>query len=177
MIIFIEDTNIRALQPLFNNETNSFDLNNKPNVVFNISSYCQLGEKLDVTPPYTANIYQFDKDYDIAYANHILSNNLYFVNFFKMIYMNYLGYNVFVLVGTDENESRQKMTESLMKLIQQRYTFIPRYVRDLDDIPDYYDEDKVYVDGLFNLDADKERYLYLTTSMEQLQEEMKYEPD
>lgn len=68
---------------------------------------------------------------------------------------------------------RQRITESFMKFIQQRYDIIPRYVQSFDDIPDYYEEDDIHVNGLFNLDADKEKYIYLTTSVQQLEEEMR----
>ena len=60
-----------------------------------------------------------------------------------------------------------------MKFISQRYTLIPRYFATIDDIPDYYDEDHIYVDGIYNMDADRERYVYITTTIEQLEEEMK----
>ena len=170
MIIFVEDTNIQSLVSLFNGTTNSFDLNNKPNVVYNVSSLYNLGIRVDLTPPFSVNI--DDRMFDAMYANHILQNNYYFENFFRMIYSNYLGYNVFILVGTDSFEGRQKMTESLMKLIQQRYNMIPKYIQSFEDIPDYYEEDKIFVDGLFNLDMDKERYIYQTVSMEELRKEM-----
>ena len=170
MIIFVEDTNIQSLATLFNGYTNSFDLNNKPNVVYNVSSLYNLGIKVELTPPFSVDI--DDRMFDAMYANHIFQNNTYFENFFRMIYSNYLGYNVFILVGTDSFEGRQKMTESLMKLIQQRYNIIPKYIQSFEDIPDYYEEDKIFVDGLFNMDMDKERFIYQTVSMEELQREM-----
>lgn len=170
MIIFVEDTNVQELVSLFNGETNSFDLNNKPNTVFNISSLYGLGVKVDLTPPYTANI--DDRTFDAIYAQHILGNDGYFKNFFQMIYANYLGFNVFILVGTDSFDGRQKMTESLMKLIQQRYCMIPRYIQTFEDIPNYYEEDKIFVDGMFNMDMDKERYIYLTANVEALRAEI-----
>ena len=169
MIIFVEDTNIEELTELFNGQTNSFDLNNKPNVIFNVSSLYNMGIKVDLTPP---PIPMEERQYDQIYAQWILGNNDKFINFFQMIYNNYLGFNVFILVGIDMFGGREKMTESLMKLIQQRYSMIPRYIATFEDIPDYYEEDFIYVDGLYNIDADKERYIYLTSSVDQLQEEM-----
>lgn len=173
MIIFVEDTNLMELMPLFRQETNSFDLNNKPNVVYNLSSLSYMGVKLDyLTPPYNIlTTVRADREFDIAYAQYILTNDAVFADMFKLIHANYLGYNVFVLVGGDE--ARQLITESLMKFINQRYTLIPRYFATIDDIPDYYDEDHIYVDGIYNMDADRERYVYITTTIEQLEEEMK----
>lgn len=170
MIIFVEDTNISELRSLFNGETNSFDLDNNPNVIFNISSLYNMGLKVDLAPP---PVHMEERQYDQMYAQWILGNNDKFINFFQMIYNYYLGFNVFILVGTDIYGARERMTESLMKLIQQRYSIIPRYIATFDDVPDYYEDDFIYVDGLFNLDNDKERYIYLTSSIEQLQEEMK----
>lgn len=173
MIIFVEDTNLLELMPLFRQDTNSFDLNNKPNVVYNLSSLSYMGVKLEyLTPPYNIlTTVRADREFDIAYAQYILNNDAVFADMFKLIHANYLGYNVFILVGGDE--ARQLITESLMKFINQRYTLIPRYFATIDDIPDYYDEDHIYVDGIYNMDADRERYVYITTSIQQLEEEMK----
>lgn len=170
MIIFVEDTQIDGLRSLFNGETSSFSLNNKPNIVFNLSSLYNMGIRVDLTPPATQ---VEEREFDIMYANWILGNDTMFVNFFQFMYYNYLGYNVFILVGVDMWEARQTITESLMKLIQQRYQIIPRYIATMEDIPDYYEEDFMYVDGMMNMDSDIERYIYLRSSIDDLEELMK----
>lgn len=172
MIIFVEDTNLLELASLFNNQTNSFDLNNKPNIVFNLSSVSDMGVRLNIMPPYLMNVFD-GRQFDMSYANFLLNNNNAFASYMQIIYNNYLGFNVFIIVGTDSMGGRQRITESFMKFIQQRYDIIPRYVQSFDDIPDYYEEDDIHVNGLFNLDADKEKYIYLTTSVQQLEEEMR----
>lgn len=172
MIIFVEDTNLLELTALFNNETNSFYLNNKPNLVYNFSSTSNMGVRLNIIPPYTMDVFD-ERMFDVSYANYLLNDNNAFINYMQMIYNNYLGYNIFIIVGIDSFGGRERITESLMKFIQQRYDIIPRYVQSLADIPDYYEEDIIHLNGLFNLDMDKERYIYLTVSMEQLEEEMK----
>ena len=175
MIIFVEDTNLLELTALFNNETNSLDLNNKPNVVFNLSSTSNMGVRLNIVPPYTIDVFD-ERQFDIIYANYLLSNNDAFISYMQTVYNSYLGFNVFILVGTDSFGGRERITESFMKFLQQRYNIIPRYVQSINDIPDYYEEEPIYVDGLFNLDQDKERFIYLTASVPQLEEEMsKYE--
>lgn len=175
MIIFVEDTNISELTSLFDGSTNSFSLNNKPNLVYNLSSSYIMGIKVDINPPYTTDVFD-ERTFDIQYANYLLNDNNAFIGLMQMIYNNYLGFNIFILVGVDSFGGRERVTESLMKFIQQRYSLIPRYISSFEDIPDYYEEDMIYVDGLFNLDIDKERYIYLTTSTESLVEEMnKYE--
>lgn len=171
MIIFVEDTNIQELTALFNNETNSFDLNNKPNIVYNLSSTSMMGIKVGaIVPPYTSVDVYDDKTFDIQYANYLLNDNNAFITYMQMIYNHYLGYNIFIIVGTAGY--RERITASFMKFIQQRYAIIPRYIQSFEDIPDYYEEDMIYVDGIFNMDNDKERYIYLTSSLEQLKEEM-----
>jgi len=171
MIIFVEDCNVQSLTPCFNGELNCFELNNNCNIVFNISSLSNLGEKLNIIPLHTMNVYD-DRTFDIEYSMYLLNNNGVFVDFFKPIYYNYLGYNVFILIGEDPNGGRQHITESLMKLYQQRYSVIPKYVSSLEDIPDYYEQEAYTVDGVFNMDMDKERYIYLTTSQEFLSKQM-----
>lgn len=173
MIIFVEDTNLEELMPMFNQSTNSFCLNNKPNMVFNLSSLSNMGIRLEyLMPPYDIlTSIRADREFDISYAQYIMTNDAVFVDMFRLIYTNYLGFNVFVLVGGDE--PRQLITESLMKFINQRYTFVPKYFAVIDDIPDYYEEDDIYVDGIYNMDNDKERYTYLITSAEELEKAMK----
>ena len=103
-----------------------------------------------------------DRDFDIAYANYIMSNDNIFCEFFQIIYNLYLGYDVFILAS--EEDWSENILESLLKLIQQRYGY--NSVR-IDSDDDYiFARNNMSFDfapgyGLFNLDQDKERFSYL----------------
>ena len=103
-----------------------------------------------------------DRDFDIAYANYIMSNDNIFCEFFQIIYNLYLGYDVFILAS--EEDWSENILESLLKLIQQRYGY--NAVR-IDSDDDYiFARNNMSFDfapgyGLCNLDQDKERLSYL----------------
>lgn len=128
--------------------------------VFNLSSLKEGYEKLHILP--LNNIQTYDEaEFDILYANMILSNDHMFMEFFKIIESLYIGQNVCILVG--ENHTFEYITESLMKLIQQRYGYICNYIYDINDIDDIEKQERsdFSLMGLYNLDIDKERILQL----------------
>lgn len=102
------------------------------------------------------------KEFDMAYAQYVFANDLVFKEFFDIIYDLYLGYDVFIII--DENsEWSVNLTESLMKLIQQRYGYNAYHICAPEDIDFAYsresDFDRGY--GILNLDQDKERYSFI----------------
>lgn len=106
-----------------------------------------------------------DREFDIAYANYIMSNDTLFCIFFQIIYNLYIGKDVFIIVSTEDWS--ENLLESLLKLIQQRYGYNAVFINTEADYlyaatsmnfgfaPGY---------GIFNLDQDKERF---TTIIEQ----------
>lgn len=106
-----------------------------------------------------------DREFDIAYANYIMSNDTLFCIFFQIIYNLYIGKDVFIIVSTEDWS--ENLLESLLKLIQQRYGYNAVLINTEADYlyavtsmnfefaPGY---------GVFNLDQDKERF---TTLIEQ----------
>ena len=106
-----------------------------------------------------------DREFDIAYANYIMSNDTLFCIFFQIIYNLYIGKDVFIIVSTEDWS--ENLLESLLKLIQQRYGYNGVLINTEADYlyavtsmnfefaPGY---------GIFNLDQDKERF---TTLIEQ----------
>lgn len=106
-----------------------------------------------------------DREFDIAYANYIMSNDTLFCIFFQIIYNLYIGKDVFIIVSTEDWS--ENLLESLLKLIQQRYGYNAVLINTESDYlyaatsmnfgfaPGY---------GIFNLDQDKERF---TTIIEQ----------
>lgn len=106
-----------------------------------------------------------DREFDIAYANYIMSNDTIFCIFFQIIYNLYIGKDVFIIVSTEDWS--ENLLESLLKLIQQRYGYNGVLINTEADYlyaitsmsfgfaPGY---------GIYNLDQDKERF---TTLIEQ----------
>ena len=106
-----------------------------------------------------------DREFDIAYANYIMSNDTLFCIFFQIIYNLYIGKDVFIIVSTEDWS--ENLLESLLKLIQQRYGYNSVLINTEADYlyaatsmnfgfaPGY---------GIYNLDQDKERF---TTLIEQ----------
>lgn len=123
-------------------------------LVLNLSSLVEGFPRVHLVPSVTAT-YDDDKQFDIAYANYIFSNDQLFMEFMKIIYPLYMGQDVFLLVSRSEN-THDIITESLCKLIQQRYGYNYQLINDSSDI-DYYDESNFSLYGLQTLDMDKER--------------------
>ena len=106
-----------------------------------------------------------DREFDIAYANYIMSNDTLFCIFFQIVYNLYIGKDVFIIVSTEDWS--ENLLESLLKLIQQRYGYNAVLINTEADYlyavtsmnfefaPGY---------GIYNLDQDKERF---TTLIEQ----------
>ena len=123
-------------------------------VVLNLSSLVEGFPRVHLVPSVTAT-YDDDKQFDLAYANYIFSNDSVFMEFMKIIYPLYTGLDVFLLVSRNEN-THDIITESLCKLIQQRYGYNYQLINNTDDI-NYYDESDFSFYGLQALDIDKER--------------------
>lgn len=127
-------------------------------VVLNLSSLAEGFERVHLVPSISAS-YNDDKQFDIDYANYIFSNNYTFMEFMKIVYPLYTGADVFLLVSRNEN-THDIITESLCKLIQQRYGYNYQLLNNKDDI-DYYDESNFNIYGIQTFDMDKERMTYL----------------
>ena len=106
-----------------------------------------------------------DREFDIADANYIMSNDTLFCIFFQIIYNLYIGKDVFIIVSTEDWS--ENLLESLLKLIQQRYGYNGVLINT--------EADYLYATnsmnfgfapgyGIYNLDQDKERF---TTLIEQ----------
>ena len=127
-------------------------------VILNLSSLAEGYERVHLVPSISAR-YNDDKQFDIDYANYIFSNDLIFMEFMKIVYPLYIGADVFLLVSRNEN-THDIITESLCKLIQQRYGYNYQLLNNKDDI-DYYDDSNFNIYGIQTFDMDKERMTYL----------------
>jgi hypothetical protein len=136
-------------------------------IVYNLSSLLEGYQRVDILPPVNNVDYMNELDFDIAYANYIMGNNNIFYEFFsKIIYPLYNGYNVYLM--TTRNIFYDKVSDSLMKFIQQRYEYLSAIINEPDDI-DYINPDIGFgINGVYNLDMDKERFsqMYVCQNMD-----------
>lgn len=123
-------------------------------IVLNLSSLVEGYPRVHLVPS-VITAYNDDKQFDIDYANYIFSNDAVFMEFMKIIYPLYSGNDVFLLVSRNEN-THDIITESLCKLIQQRYGYNYQLLNSESDI-NYYDDSDFSFYGLQTLDLDKER--------------------
>lgn len=103
------------------------------------------------------------RDFDLAYADYILSNDIIFIEFFHIIYSLYIGTDVYIIISDDDWS--ENLVESLLKLIQQRYGYNACKINSLEDyvyfsVSAQNSEFNPYF-GIRNLDIDKERYTYI----------------
>ena len=131
----------------------------KINKIYNFSSPVEIGVRLHSLIP-SFSLYQVkdSKIFDIQYADYIMTNNAAFIDMMRIIHSIYNGENVFVLIGT--NEISNFFTESLMKFIQQRYGYNGFIINHINDVF-YASESDFSINGLYNLDQDRERYVLI----------------
>ena len=126
--------------------------------VLNLSSYKEGLDKLDLLPP-TNGVLPFrdEKEFDIAYANYIMSNDYTFMELMKVMMPLYIGQDVYIVVS--RSQFFDMVTESLTKFIQVRYSYIAQEIYSLEDL-EYLNYDAGFntVQGIYNLDQDKIRY-------------------
>lgn len=134
-------------------------------VMYNLSSMREGFISLQALIPPNTIGRLIDREFDIAYANYIMSNDTLFCIFFQIIYNLYIGKDVFIIVSTEDWS--ENLLESLLKLIQQRYGYNGVLINT--------EADYLYATtsmnfgfapgyGIYNLDQDKERF---TTLIEQ----------
>lgn len=127
--------------------------------VLNFTSYIEGYRRLYIIPPNSLGA-SSEYNFDVLYMQYIMSNDLIFCEFFTIIYSLYTGKDVYLIVS-DEEDWAETLNESLLKLIQQRYGYNAIRVNSIDDIifSDPGEFDSSY--GIYNLDEDLERYIYI----------------
>lgn len=101
---------------------------------------------------------------DKEYASWILGDYRAFMEFMKIIYPLYYLQSTTVVIIYQESPLIIDLTESLSKLIQQRYGIITNYVYEINDLM-YIEDSTPTVPGLSNFDKDKETYTGLCDNM------------
>lgn len=125
--------------------------------VINMSSYKEGFGGVVMTPP--VNVDYTSKEFDMLYAQYILSDNIFYNFFSNIIIPISKGIDLYVLVH--RNELFDILTESVQKLISSRYGYISYLVNEIEDF-NMIDESLsgFSVNGVYNLDQDKNRYIY-----------------
>lgn len=142
-----------------------YDLN-QSTIFFNLTSLKEGFERLNLIPPSIQNMYLNDKNFDLLYANYILQNDAVFYEMMKIVYSIYSGNTVYILTSTDLQEC-DFVAESLQKFIQSRYGIISNNVNSEEDL-DFLSECNFSMNGLYNLDIDKERFAGLYVAKNQI---------
>lgn len=139
-------------------------------VVFNLSSYYSNFPNLTelstiinsigyANQGIPINEFIYSPEFDIAYANLIISDNNLFIRLMHIMINVYEGKNVILLVTFDEY--RDAIIEALSKLISVRYGYNNCYIiRAFEDL--FGIKDRGFTTpGLYNFDCDKMRYVML----------------
>ena len=133
-------------------------------VKFNLSSYYNDAPNLDALIPssefITPDVLTGDCSiplFDIEYHNYILNNNNAFIQFMNIIIPAYTSPDVLVHIMIKQSPFRDVITESLLKLIQQRYGYNAYIINEIEDFV-YADESDMSIPGLFTLDQDLIRW-------------------
>lgn len=133
--------------------------------VFNICSLNESYPRLRVLPPIdlrripSQNPEMSEYEFDIRYAQWILSDNNAFFDLMQIVYSLYQGYDVFLLISNID-PSLDAYAQSLFKLIQQRYGINVAIINDIEDL---FNAEDVQITGLgaANLMDDKERLSFM----------------
>ena len=130
--------------------------------VYNVSSMYEGIPRLNILPTAMINCGD-EKMFDMSYANYILENDAIFSEMMKIMYSLYMNENVALLVT--RNPVLDVITESLLKLIQQRYGYSAYLINCIEDL-EYVNIDFSFsLAGLYNFDIDKERFVVLNPQL------------
>lgn len=138
---------------------------NKPCLLYNIGSMMMLNgvQMLSNLVPSSSNFSLSnmiidERDFDIKYANYLLNDDRAFIDMMNIAYNLYLGNDVFCFADIDEY--KENYLESILKFFQGRYGFNGQILGEVEDYE--YTEDSTFsINGLFNIDIDKERFTSL----------------
>ena len=127
-----------------------------------ILNFCSLNEaypRLRLLPPFdfrftSGNPETMEYEFDMKYAQWLLSAPNAFIDFMQIIYNMYLGYDVFLLISEDNN--LEQYIESLLKFIQQRYGYNGVIIKSMEDLFNAEDQQPTGICAM-NLQDDKER--------------------
>ena len=132
-------------------------------VVYNLFSLKEGLDNLNLIP--SIRMDYNSKEFDRLYAQNIISNDDTFIELMRIVYPLYEGKNVYLV--TVLNDSFDGLTESILKLIQDRYGYNYSIINSYEDLQYLDDSSDFSLSGLFNLDHDKERMSYILMQQQQ----------
>lgn len=135
-------------------ELNRQSLMQKNAVIYNLNANVTNFEQLYLMPPQGMLI--SSPEFDNAYIGLILSDDNYFVQFMRIIIPLFYGSDVYLLAYNEETVFNP-ITETILKLIQQRYGYNYQEVHFIYDI-DFYIQSSFTTPGALQFDEDQARY-------------------
>ena len=129
-------------------------------VKYNLSSYYNDAPTLSNLVPTPSNVPidvvqgdRSDPSFDIAYHNYIINNPQAFAEFMNIIIPAFVSPETLVHIMIKNSDYRDVITESLAKLIQQRYGYNICIVNEIEDFI-YTEESDFSIPGLYAYDND-----------------------
>lgn len=147
-----------VILPIINRYNNYYDF-----TIFNLSSNIVDNSIKRLNIQYMQGIDFSQKDTDIIYANNIIQNDMYFVEFMQIIIALKGGRNVAILVYREE-DLFDPFTETLAKLIQQRYGYNYQILNCVEDFNEW-DDSNFDINGIFMADRDTDRYISIISQI------------
>lgn len=98
-----------------------------------------------------------DATFDQLYHNFIFTNDQAFIQFMNIIVPAFTNPECLVQIAITNNDYTDAITESLIKLIQQRYGYNAYIINDVEDFL-YTEESDFSIPGLFIIDQDLSRF-------------------
>lgn len=139
-------------------------------IKYNLSSYVADVSKLDMLIPSPEFISEdvlhgdcTDASFDIAYHGYILQNDYAFLQLMSIMIPEFTEIGVLIQILINVSDYRDIISESLMKLIQQRYGHNCFYVYNPEDLI-YIETQDFSVPGLFALDSDIARWRIMNSA-------------
>ncbi len=130
---------------------------------YNLSSMLQAVQLDGLIPPsniLTPEVYMSGNcvtpEFDQAYYNYILSNDLAFINLMAIVTPIFRDPQALVQILIEHSIIKDIIAESLAKLIQQRYGLNAYFVNDFEDLKEVR-ESVFSIPGVFTMDNDLER--------------------
>ena len=98
--------------------------------------------------------------FDIEFGNYIINTDEAFLQFMNIVIPAYMNPDMLVQILIGHSDFRDAITESLIKLIQQRYGYNSYIVNDIEDFL-CADESDFSIPGLFAIDEDINKWRVL----------------
>lgn len=92
-------------------------------------------------------------EFDMSYSNYVINNKEAFNQLMSIIYPVYQDPQTLVQILITQSKFRDALTETLAKLIQQRYGYNTHFIYNVEDMI-YIEEPDFSIPGLFRMDQD-----------------------